>query len=223
MMNHPDWLVIDIGAQIGQYTLMAAKLGAKVIAIEPFYDNIVRLHKSALHENLTHQITLIRNALFDKRNQIKLLGENKINVGGQSLIENLDKRFQRSDLDKNKYLVETILLDDIIEFLPRSKNRQHRFKLLYEKAIIKIDIEGLEPYVLPMAGNLFGIISVQVIFMEWGKMPFVSEENRFRVKRLMDFLLEQGFVPFSIENMRLSLDKWASWPFDMCWIQKYLL
>lgn len=45
--NHSDWLVIDIGAQIGQYTLYAAKMGRKVIAIEPFHDNIQRIHKAA--------------------------------------------------------------------------------------------------------------------------------------------------------------------------------
>lgn len=70
---------------------MAAKLGSRVLSIEPFYDNVIRLHKAALKENLTHRITLIQNALFDKRNQIKLLTENNENIGAQTLIDNLDK------------------------------------------------------------------------------------------------------------------------------------
>lgn len=28
--HHKDWLVIDIGAQVGQYTLFSAKMGRKV-------------------------------------------------------------------------------------------------------------------------------------------------------------------------------------------------
>lgn len=194
-------------------------MGARVITIEPFYDNIVRLHKAAIQENVTHQIKLIRNALFNKRNQIKLLSENEINVGGQSLLENMNRVYDRSELTtENKYLVETILLDDIIDHLPRSTTARRR--LLFDKAIIKMDIEGLEPYVIPTGENLFEVLSVQIVFMEWGKMP---NADRDLVQQMMEFFLKRDFLPHSIENMVLDLNKWASWPFDMYWIKKDLI
>jgi predicted RNA methylase len=34
--NNPDYLVIDIGAHIGVYSLIAARMGNCVLAIEPF-------------------------------------------------------------------------------------------------------------------------------------------------------------------------------------------
>jgi hypothetical protein len=56
--------------------------------------------------------------------------------------------------------VETILLDDILDYIP--KNREFR---KYEKAIIKVDIEGFEPFAFLNARKLFDSIQVQVIFM----------------------------------------------------------
>lgn len=199
---------------------MAAKLGAKVISIEPFYDNVVRLHKSALQENLSDRIILICNALFDKRNQIKLLNENKQNIGGQSLIQYLDKRFERGDLNKNKYFVETILLDDIIDYLPRIDS--NKSKLNNKKAIMKIDIEGLEPYVIPMASNLFSILKIQLILMEWG-IKLLEPNERYRAQRLVNFLKVRGFLPYSYDNKKLQLNKWINWPLDIYWIQKSLI
>lgn len=200
--------------------MIAAKLGARVVTIEPFYDNIIRFHKAALQENVTHRITLIRNALFNKRNEIKLLSENQINVGGQSLVENMNRVFERSELAQNKYLVETILFDDIIDYLPRSKGAPSQRRLLAERTIIKIDIEGLEPYVIPTATSLFEILSVQIVFMEWGKMPHT---DRGKVEEMIQFLTKRNFVPRSIDNIELSLERWASWPFDMHWIKKDLV
>lgn len=108
-------------------------------------------------------------------------------------------------------MVETILLDDIIEYLPRS-----------EKAIMKIDIESLEPYVIPTAINLFSILRIQIILMEFNRMMFKQTNKINKVKQLVDFLLERDFVPYSYYNKKLVLDKWINWPGDICWVQKNL-
>ena len=42
-----DTNVIDVGANIGVYSLFAAKLGRNVIAVEPLHENLNRLHKAA--------------------------------------------------------------------------------------------------------------------------------------------------------------------------------
>ena len=115
--------------------MFAAKLGSKVVTVEPFHDNILRIHKAAKKEGLENKITLIKNAISNKRNEIKRLSPASNNIGGQSLLENKDKKFV---LDQNdKYLVETILFDDLVGYLP--KNEQN---LNYQDAILKIDIEG---------------------------------------------------------------------------------
>lgn len=125
--GHSDWLVIDVGAQIGEFSLFAAKLGRDVVAVEPFYENIIRFHKAVVAENLQSRIRLITNAISDERGRIESLQKMEDNIGGQYLIrENhnvIDSSndrviFSKSDRSWNKYLVETIVFDDIIDFLP---------------------------------------------------------------------------------------------------------
>ena len=116
--SNPSWLVLDFGAQIGQYSLFAASMGRKVLTVEPFYDNIVRLHKAAAAENIQDNIKLIQNALSNKRTEIKRLQPNSDNIGGQSLLKDKNVNFKKSDMAGDKYLVETILLDDLVEYLP---------------------------------------------------------------------------------------------------------
>ena len=76
---------MDVGAQIGQYSLFAAKMGRDVITVEPFYDNILRIHKASKEEKIEARIKLIKNALSDKRNEVKLLQKTiDTNIGGQT-------------------------------------------------------------------------------------------------------------------------------------------
>jgi FkbM family methyltransferase len=74
--------VIDIGANLGQYSLYAASFGRSVIAIEPFYDNYIRLHKSAILTNVTNKITLLTNAVSNIKNEEKVLRKDDRNIGG---------------------------------------------------------------------------------------------------------------------------------------------
>jgi hypothetical protein len=53
------------------------------VTVEPFHDNIIRIHKSSTIEKTQNKITLIKNALSDKRNEIKRLNANDNNIGGQ--------------------------------------------------------------------------------------------------------------------------------------------
>jgi len=53
------------------------------VTVEPFHENIIRIHKSSTIEKTQSKITLIKNALSDKRNEIKRLSLNYNNTGGQ--------------------------------------------------------------------------------------------------------------------------------------------
>ena len=74
------------------------------------------MHKASFIDKTFNNIVLIKNAISNKRNEIKLLDSNKDNIGGQSLLNNKEKIF-KNDVN-NKYLVETIVFDDIIPYLP---------------------------------------------------------------------------------------------------------
>ena len=46
---HHDAVVVDVGANIGYYTLLAAAMGHSVIAVEPQHENLRRLAEAARH------------------------------------------------------------------------------------------------------------------------------------------------------------------------------
>jgi FkbM family methyltransferase len=180
LSENPDWFVFDIGAQIGQYSLFAAKLGHNVIAVEPFYNSLIRIHKAARLERLESRIRLFPNAISDKRGEIKLLHKNEHNIGGQALRKYEYGSYTKSDLASNKYLVETILLDDLLEYLPIKGDREQEVN-----AIMKLDIEGFEWQALSQAYKLFRLVDIRVVFMEWLHMDTKDVQD---VRNMLRFL-----------------------------------
>jgi hypothetical protein len=70
MQEVPDAHFIDIGANIGLYSLIAAKYNRSVVAIEPLHENLIRLHKAAYLENVQSKITAVVNAVANERKQV---------------------------------------------------------------------------------------------------------------------------------------------------------
>ena len=209
-----DTLVIDIGAQIGQFTLFAAKLGHHVICVEPFIDNVVRLHKAIGKESLQDRVTLVQNAIFNKRNQIKMLSRNPTNIGGQSLVPHKDLVFKWDS--SNKYLVETILFDDLVDLIPKRDDGSE-----YEKAVLKIDIEGFEQYAFQRASHIFDKLNFVAIFMEWGNLREPRLDRDGLVLSLKSFFVSRNYRPMSLDDYDEPIDIrfHDKWPMDIVWIK----
>ena len=105
-------------------------------------------------------------------------------------------------------------------FLPK-KNQKTGEK--FKKALLKIDIEGYEPYAFQNASLLFDTIDIQTIFMEWAYMssraPMLGEPYVSKIIFLIDFLFRHRFRPYPDYNNKqeLSKDNWRNWPFDIVW------
>ena len=63
---------IDAGANIGFYSLLAAKMGHPVVAIEPYMENIKRFDKAVEVAGLQNDIVLLENAISDVRTDATL-------------------------------------------------------------------------------------------------------------------------------------------------------
>ena len=125
--KYPDAVVIDIGANIGYYSLMAARMGHRVIAVEPVYDNILRFHKSAHIGKFADKISLLYNALSDKIENVTI-SENIDNQGGIH-VKSLD------GLDVNK------LVENNEHAIVGTTTLNHLLKVMtFSQAIIKVDI-----------------------------------------------------------------------------------
>ena len=56
LFQNPDLGLIDIGAHIGQYSLLAASMGRRVVAVEPHRASLQRLHKAVKINNVEKQV-----------------------------------------------------------------------------------------------------------------------------------------------------------------------
>ena len=133
-------IVVDVGAHIGLYSLIAAKRvgpGGKVIAIEPDPENFKILRKNILL-NRSKNIEALECAAYSAREKLKLfLPELE---QGRTIFNTVMQ--DRGKTSINFLEVEANTLDNILE----SKN-------ITEVNWIKIDVEGAELEVLKGAVN----------------------------------------------------------------------
>ncbi|XP_050403582.1 uncharacterized protein LOC126819509 [Patella vulgata] len=64
--------LVDLGCNIGVYTIFAAKLGRKVIAVDPVESNLQLLDKSLKLGKLRDKVTLVHNAVSDNHDKVSI-------------------------------------------------------------------------------------------------------------------------------------------------------
>jgi FkbM family methyltransferase len=146
-MKIDDGTFVDIGANIGKYTVfMARKLAGKgrVLAIEPEPDNFAVLAKNIFLNRMYNNITAIDKACSDKEESAILYLQKK-GSGSHSLY--------RPKKCWKEIRVRTMKLDDIVERLKIENIR-----------LIKIDVEGAEAEVLRGAEKVLGKFHPDIIF-----------------------------------------------------------
>ena len=209
----PSATFLDIGANIGMHSLVVAKSGRKVVAVEPQTSNILRLHKSVNVNKLEPLYTLIENGVSNMRQNVTLYGDGH-NQGGSSVVF----QYKNAALKEN---IKTILFDDLLEVFDD------------KEAVIKMDIEGSECRALVNSSKFFEAVNVRAIFMEWqgilgllkgGKRP----EEVAIVESVLDTLEARGFTPAKIQPSfetslkpvsRLHRQDKISWPHDVAWVK----
>ena len=195
------------------HSLVVAKSGRKVVAVEPQTSNILHLHKSVNVNKLQPLYTLIENGLSNVRQNVTLSGNGK-NQGGSSVMF----EYENAAL---KETIQTILFDDLLEVFDD------------KEAVIKVDIEISECRALVNSSKFFKAVNVRAIFMEWqgilgllkgGKRP---EEVEI-VESVLNTLEARGFAPAKIHpsyatslktTNRLHRENKISWPHDVVWIK----
>ena len=211
LKRYPKSKFLDIGANIGMHTLVVAKLGYDVIAVEPKLNTIKRLHKSVNLNGLKSRITLVTNGISDVRNNLTLYS-NGFNQGGATVIKEASSH--------RKETIKTIFMDDLLEVIHSG-----------EQLVVKMDIEGSECHALVHSQRFFSSVKVNVIFMEWLKMKENLRKNvdtkliRGMVKKLRSLGFEPRAVDpsFAYTNQKVFFrleDKiMLKWPNDIVWIQ----
>lgn len=149
----PGMVVVDIGANIGYYTLIAARLAGKdgkVYAFEPEPGNYDLLVKN-INVNGYNNVKPVNKALSDKKGQLKLFLD-KTNLGAHSFIDSDNPQRKAGAID-----VETITLDEFIE------NEIEGGRIDF----IKLDAEGAEGLVLAGAEKTLKNNDLKMLIEFW--------------------------------------------------------
>ena len=199
LMQHPELHVIDLGANIGQFTLIGVYAGRQVIAVEPRLKHIQMLHHSLVLNEYQSQVTIVHNALSDHYERVRL-GVYSDNQGGTHVLEK-SEIIDNTNIRIEDNAVDTIILSDLVPVLT------------FNKAIIKMDIEGFEDKAMKFADALLDKLFVPHILMEWLAMCKKPESV---IQPLLDWFGKRGYECFPVGGRsRLNLTEWRTWPTDI--------
>jgi FkbM family methyltransferase len=153
---------LDVGANIGWYSLTAAKLGYSVISFEPFRSNLGLICSSSrqLDESAVERMTVFNVGLDFKPRQCELFQQSSINIGDTHSVCDAASRPQFIKKGYNSLgWMNTTTLDITLE--------EGYFDHVGHVDIMKVDVEGFE-YSVMEGGNRFfqSRFAPKYIFME---------------------------------------------------------
>lgn len=137
-----DDIVVDLGANIGMFTLFAAQKAKHVYAVEPLPESYSNLKRNV--ESLNN-VTTIDKAVFSKGTEIEF---NKNEISGASSIFNKRENYE-------KLIVQTISFENFI--------KQYNIDRIN---YLKVDIEGAEFDLFENINESYLENNIDKIFME---------------------------------------------------------
>ena len=153
----PGMIVLDIGAAFGYYTLLSAdKVGerGKVISFEPEPSNFEIIEKNIFLNGFQKRVMLINKAVADKEGTALLHYKKDYVCGAPSLVGSSQEKTIK---------VETITIDNFLH-INNIKNID----------IVKIDVEGYEPFVIKGMENTIQYTKRLIIILEFSPLIYRS-------------------------------------------------
>lgn len=199
---------LDIGANLGIYSLFAAKEGFVAISVEPLLINVQRICSSVRAGMFSDKMTIIRSALSDISQNVTL-GIDVNNVGGSFVVQDSNKKKVNESVLGGTYadVVTSTTLDNVLN-LPGFNSK---------RVIMKIDVEGYEHKVLSGGKEFFSKISVPTILMEWEFHKGTDSGNE-----IINFFMSRNYTaydPYLNNSLQPSSSK--AWPHDVVWRKFY--
>jgi FkbM family methyltransferase len=173
----PGEILVDIGANVGMYTIWAAKTrGVRVYAFEPESQNYALLYKNIVLNDLVQQVVAYCVALSDETGY-SLLHLSEFHPGGSchTFGEKVDYKLERRESKVSQGCVSATL-DQLIES-----------GVVAPPDYIKIDVDGFEHKVLAGCRNVLANPRLKSILVE-------INTNLEQHRRIITDLQELGFT-----------------------------
>ncbi|KAL4449442.1 hypothetical protein ABPG77_007086 [Micractinium sp. CCAP 211/92] len=190
-------LVLDVGANFGYYSLLAASMGCRSIAWEPVPYFAAYFKYALLLNNFTHAVELREKIVSNTTGgELTIVVPNRgiwgtAGIGGKNIDGAIKNEGGYDKVVRPVERVDGVVRKDVL--------------------VMKIDVEGFEPSVLHGARDLFLKHTVENIFMEYS--PGVAERAAdwawFESNpSVLLGLLRSGYTILHLEGL---LDSWPDW------------
>ena len=191
--QYPKASLLDIGSNIGQYSLQAAAMNRKAYAFEPFKGNWRRLCHSININKFQDQINLFNSAVMHESTKVKL-EVGLINKGGTKVISY--GAYQVGEEEEEIVYAHGVTLDGMSEFLPKGQ------------VVLKIDVEGSECKAL--AGGLdkyLKQLNIVYVAIEWSQERLQECERR---EEIFALFAKNGLKPYMHMGKGIWVEKYPS-------------
>lgn len=171
----PGDTFVDIGANVGAYTILAAKnAGANVISFEPIPSTFEKLQRNVDANRVQEKVDLRRYGVGDKAGTLRFT----------ITMDAVNHVLRDHEVSNGPETVEVPVgtLDELL------KDQQ--------PALIKIDVEGFEWPVLNGAGSILASHSLKALIIELNGSGRIYGYDEDKIHEL---LLSHGFIPYSYE------------------------
>lgn len=206
----PGMRVLDIGANVGYYTLLAGRAvgdQGEVIAFEPEPRNLwyLRHNVSLAGHGWT---SVVEKALWNSTGQMRLRTAEPDFCGGHSLIGGDDPLLDET----SSVEVQTITLD---EYLGEN----------LKVDVIKLDAEGAEPFIFEGMSETLAANPQLDILMEFAPdfVDGAGRDHREHLRHLASLGFSIGLIDHEARAVPLDLDRVDEWVAERAWPQMLLL
>ncbi|XP_071107293.1 uncharacterized protein [Haliotis cracherodii] len=181
LKENKDHVFVDIGGNIGTFSLAAAKLGHRVISVEPYAMNTKRLCRGVVKGGFAGQMFVIHNAMSELRETLSFkLHPNDI---AMTRVEKVTNSTSNTDT------VTSIQMNDLLELFDM------------KSAVIKLDCEDHEVEVMKGAEIFFQKVDVRMVLIEWDKL-IVNQGTLYIIEMMKRF----NFKPYNLGKNAKALD-----------------
>ena len=178
-MLQPGDLFVDVGANIGSYSILAGSCeGVNVLAIEPIPSAFLRLQKNIKVNELDNKVNALNIGLADQKGTIHFT----------SNLDILNHVLPTNEKNLPSIEVNVYKLDDVLN----------------EKSptVIKIDVEGYESQVLSGAENVINNSSLIAVILELNNSGLRYGKEDIDIHKL---LISKGFESFDYDPLKHKL------------------
>ncbi|KAK6166611.1 hypothetical protein SNE40_023262 [Patella caerulea] len=198
LASDKDLNLLDIGSHIGQFSLLAGKMGRMAVAVDPLQENVLRLCKSIQLNNYNSLVKVFYVALSDSRKKVTFI-KDPGNIGGTRV----HPVNSSTGTSFNPNIIDTVFLDDLLPLIP------------FKKAFMKMDVESHENSVLKGGNNFFATLDIPYVLMEW----FQHVNNPVSAMEIINFMTLHNYKPYLVNTNSnpLRTNDYKKWPTNVLW------